>query len=78
VSKQIAVVVPNDELVPDKKMRAELGGISATTIDRWEKDPRLSFPPKITIRRHSFRSRVALEEFKSRMVAEAVKHRSAQ
>lgn len=78
MNKQTQTAAPHDELVPDRIMRAELGGVSATTIDRWEKDPQLNFPPKIVIRRHAFRSRITLEEFKKRMVTRAIKDRSGK
>jgi len=44
----------------------------------WGKDPNLGFPPKIKIRQHNFRSRRALEEFKERMVAQAIKARAVK
>ena len=64
-----------DELVPDIQVRKEFGGVTDQTIRRWDRDPKLAFPPKIVIRRHNFRSRHALEEFKQHMTAQAIKGR---
>jgi hypothetical protein len=60
-----------DELVPDPQVRRELN-INAMRLHRWERDPRLNFPPKIKIRGHNFRSRKALEDFKARMIGMAL------
>jgi hypothetical protein len=64
-----------DELVPDPKVWRELG-ISKMTGWRWERDPDLGFPPKITIRNRNFRSRKQLEAFKRRLVLHAARERS--
>ena len=64
-----------DILVPDPVVRAEFG-VTPMTLHRWGKDPALRFPPKIKIRQHNFRSRRALEEFKERMAAQAIKARA--
>jgi hypothetical protein len=60
-----------DEFVPDPEVRRELN-INEMRLHRWERDPRLNFPPKIKIRGHNFRSRKALEDFKARMIGMAV------
>jgi len=62
----------NDTMVPDRMVMAELS-ISAMTLWRWERDPALSFPPKIQIRNRNYRSRKALEAFKERMFSEAAR-----
>lgn len=77
-SQQETQTAPNehDTLVPDTTVRKEFGGVTDQTLRRWDRDPTLSFPPKIVIRKHNFRSRRALEEFKSRMVEQAIKQRA--
>jgi hypothetical protein len=60
-----------DEFVPDPQVRRELN-INAMRLHRWERDPRLNFPPKIKIRGHNFRSRKAVEDFKQRMIQMAI------
>jgi hypothetical protein len=74
-SKQTAKQEPNaqsDEWVPDPQVLREFN-ISSMTLHRWDNDPTLGFPPKYTIRRHNFRSRKALEEFKRRVIETALK-----
>jgi hypothetical protein len=66
-----------DTLVPDPVVWAEFG-VTEMTGHRWDQDPTLGFPPKIKIRRHNYRSRRALEEFKERMVAQAIKARAVK
>jgi hypothetical protein len=58
-----------DELVPDKQARKECGGVSRMTFYRWEKDPKLQFPPAIKINKRKYRSRILLEQFKARQSA---------
>jgi|1185.fasta_scaffold36600_2 hypothetical protein len=60
-----------DEFVPDPQVRRELN-INPMRLHRWERDPRLNFPPKIKIRGHNFRSRKAVEDFKQRMISVAI------
>ncbi|MCA1431180.1 hypothetical protein I6F29_35625 [Bradyrhizobium sp. NBAIM16] len=57
-----------DSFVPDKQVRNELGGITATTLRKWERDPRLNFPPRISILERTYRSRKALDEFKQQAI----------
>jgi hypothetical protein len=47
-------------------------------IYRWDRDPTLGFPPKITIRDRNYRSRAALEAFKERVIADALKRHRQQ
>ena len=75
VSEQTEAAAAPDLLVPDKQVRAEFG-VTDMTLYRWDHDATLGFPPKIKIRQHNFRSRRALEEFKERMVAQAIKARA--
>jgi len=57
----------HDELVPDKQARKECGDVCRMTIYRWERDPELQFPPAILIRKRKYRSRILLEQFKTRL-----------
>jgi hypothetical protein len=57
-----------DSFVPDPQVCREFG-ITAMTLWRWTNDAALCFPPPIEIRKRNFRSRSALEEFKTRMIA---------
>lgn len=66
---------PADQLVLDTNVAKEFGGVSLMTLYRWTKDPRLGFPPPIKIRTKNFRSRRALEEFKTRMMRNAIGQR---
>jgi hypothetical protein len=63
-----------DSLVPDPVVWRELG-ISAMTGWRWTRDPNLRFPAAIQIRKRNFRSRRALEEFKTAMMRAAIRQR---
>jgi hypothetical protein len=63
-----------DTLVPDPVVRREFG-VTAMTIFRWTHDPELNFPPIIKVRKRNFRSRRALEEFKARLVAQALQRK---
>jgi hypothetical protein len=66
-----------DELVPDPKVAAEFG-VTPMTLWRWDNDPALDFPQKITIRRRNFRSRKALDAFKARMLKRAIAERARE
>jgi hypothetical protein len=44
---------------------------------RWTRDADLDFPPPIKIRNRCFRSRRKIEDFKDRMMREAVRRRAA-
>jgi hypothetical protein len=65
---------PRDELVPDTVVCQEFG-ITAMTLWRWDRDRELGFPPAVKIRSRKFRSRRLLEDWKERMVAEAIQQR---
>jgi hypothetical protein len=73
------VVAPDQEkpqddvgdLVPDPEVRREFG-VTEMTLWRWDGDPALGFPPPIRIRKRKFRSRRALDEFKQRMMQDAI------
>ena len=66
---------PTDNLVPYPVVWCEFG-VTRQTLARWDADPRLGFPVPVVIRGRKFRSRAALEEFKRRMMAEAIKQRA--
>jgi hypothetical protein len=69
-----------DELVPDAQVRAELGNITAMTVHRYDRDPRmaaLGWPPPVRIAngQRKYRSRRQLEQFKGNMVKAATARR---
>jgi hypothetical protein len=66
-----AELTDHDELVPDPQVCRELHR-SSMTLWRWDRDAGLHFPPPVKIRGRNYRSRRALEEFKQRMLREAV------
>jgi hypothetical protein len=63
-----------DILVPDPLMQREFG-VTAMTINRWDHNENLGFPPKIKLNGRNYRSRRALEAFKARLMAQALKAR---
>jgi hypothetical protein len=63
-----------DHLVPDPQVRKEFN-VSAMTFHRWSRDPKMQFPPAVKINRRNYRSRLALENFKAKLVAEALRRR---
>lgn len=76
-NKQTETAQP-DCLVPDAQFRREMGNISEMTLGRWDLDPRmhaLGMPTKVQIRSRNFRSRHAIEAFKTRVMAEAAQRR---
>jgi hypothetical protein len=60
-----------DELVPDPQVCKEFG-ITAMTLWRWDRDPELDFPPPVKIRKKNYRSRQLLEQFKQRVITNAI------
>jgi hypothetical protein len=60
-----------DQLVPDRKARTEFD-VSAMTFHRWSRDSKMQFPPAIKINGRNYRSRLTLEEFKQRLLAQAL------
>lgn len=60
-----------DGLVPDPVVQREFG-VTAMTIWRWTNDPDLGFPPAMKIRKRNFRSRKLLDEFKQRLMVQAI------
>jgi hypothetical protein len=61
-----------DQLVPDPIVAKEFGGVTLMTLYRWTNDPRLGFPPPVKIRNKNFRSRRAIEDFKTRLMRKAI------
>jgi hypothetical protein len=66
---------PIDCLVPDTQVVKEFQ-ITSMTLWRWTHDPDLDFPPAIKIRTRCFRSRRQLEDFKARMMRQALAQRA--
>jgi hypothetical protein len=64
-----------DTLVPDPVVWREFN-ISSMTGWRWTRDPDLGFPPPVKIRNRCFRSRRAIEEFKARLLSDALARRA--
>jgi hypothetical protein len=59
---------PDDgEYLPDVAV-ARRYGISWRSIQRWEQDPRLGFPPALVIRGRKFRKRSQLEAWERQQV----------
>jgi hypothetical protein len=65
-----------DQLVPDPVICREFC-ISAMTLWRWDHDPTLNFPKRISIRNRNFRSRKQIEAFKRHLVRGAIAQRAA-
>ena len=63
-----------DQLVPDPKARKEFD-VSAMTFHRWSRDSKMQFPAAIKINGRNYRSRLALEAFKQRLLTQALKAR---
>jgi hypothetical protein len=51
------------KLIPEARMRARYGGVTAMTIHRWDNDPDLRFPPPIYIRGRKYRDEEQLDAF---------------
>jgi hypothetical protein len=60
-----------DTFVPDPQVWRELG-VTSMTGWRWSHDDRLNFPPPIQIRGRNYRSRRQLEDFKARLLRQAI------
>jgi hypothetical protein len=65
-----------DTFVADPTVAKEFG-VSLMSLWRWSQDKHLNFPAAIKIRNRNFRSRRALEAFKSRMMLKAIAEREA-
>jgi predicted DNA-binding transcriptional regulator AlpA len=66
----------HDHLIPDPEVCREFG-ICTMTLWRWDHDPALNFPPPIKIRTRKFRSRRLLEDFKTKLLHDAIAQRGA-
>jgi predicted DNA-binding transcriptional regulator AlpA len=60
-----------DTFVPDPQVWRELG-VTSMTGWRWSHDDRLNFPRPIQIRGRNYRSRRQLEDFKARLLRQAI------
>jgi hypothetical protein len=69
------VSLEGDVLVPDTLVREEFS-ISAMTLWKWSRDQKLAFPPVVKIKTRNYRSRRALDEFKARLLREAISGRA--
>ena len=67
-----------DSLVADPEVAKELGNVSLMTIWRWSHNTALGFPVAVKIGRFNYRSRRKLEEFKARLVRDAIARRAAE
>ena len=65
----------NCDLVPDPEVARDFR-VTLVTLWRWDRDPKLGFPPAVKIRTRKYRVRKELEEFKERMMALAIAERS--
>jgi hypothetical protein len=61
-----------DTLVPDAQVCRELGGISLMTLNRRDNYD-AGFPPKVSVNGRNYRFRSALEAYKKRLLAVAVR-----
>jgi predicted DNA-binding transcriptional regulator AlpA len=71
----------HDVMVPDPQVCQEFG-ITSMTLLRWTRDKHMNFPPPIKFsdrpNSRNYRSRIALEAFKQRMLERAItiRHRA--
>ena len=63
-------------LVPDPQVWKEFG-VSSMTLFRWSRNPKLNFPPAVKINGRNFRSRRLIEDFKARLLREAISNYAA-
>jgi hypothetical protein len=68
---------PPDEFVPDPDVCREFN-VTPMTLWRWDRDPKLGFPPPLQIRRRNFRSRRQLDQFKQTLISNAMDVRDAR
>lgn len=54
-------------LIPAKKVREDLGGISDMTLYRWLNDPALGFPQPIYIKTRRYFDAAQLADFKEKL-----------
>jgi hypothetical protein len=72
---ELPISLGGDALVPDTLVREEFS-ISAMTLWKWSRDEKLGFPPVVKIKTRNYRSRRALDEFKARLLREAISGRA--
>ena len=61
----------HEEFVPDPQVWREFG-VTRQTLNRWDQDNKLNFPPRVKIGAHNYRSRRQLEEFKAALLRAAI------
>jgi hypothetical protein len=65
-------------LVPDPQVQTEFGGKTRQCLSRWDNDPKmaeLGWPPPVFLRGKKHRARHLLEIFKTKLIADALRHR---
>ena len=70
----LASMDDDDHLVPDPKVW-RMFGVTPMTGYRWTNDKDLGFPPTIKVKTRNYRSCRALDEFKARLISEAMNNR---
>jgi hypothetical protein len=66
-----------DEYVPDPLVAKEFS-VTLMTLWKWDHDERLAFPPPVMkIRGRNYRSRRAIEEFKTKMISRGMRSERA-
>jgi hypothetical protein len=59
-----AQATADDDLLTSSQVRQQFGGICEMTLHRWERDPRLNFPPPLIINRRKYHRRSKIQQFK--------------
>jgi predicted DNA-binding transcriptional regulator AlpA len=72
-----AAAAPPDQLVPDPTVCCEFG-VTSMTLYRWTRDPKLGFPQPVKINSRCYRIRRELEEFKERLMRQAIAERARE
>jgi hypothetical protein len=62
---------PIETFVPDPVVAKEFH-VTLMSLFRWDADPNLGFPRKVTIRHRNFRVRSEIEAFKKSLIAKAI------
>ena len=57
-----------EELVPDRQVAREFGGISAMSLWRWSRRPEMGFPRLVKMNGRNYRLRSEVESYKTRLV----------
>lgn len=59
---------PDEALLNTGQVRALCGDIGETSLWRWERDPRMGFPPAVTINRRKYRTVGAMRAWLQRRI----------